>query len=69
MAQEHPALPLGVKLLPGLKMHRLQAGEREANGWYMAQSTEGHFRSLENLDLRPRDKAKAKEPPERELSG
>lgn len=29
---------------PGLKVHRSQAGEPGRDGWYLAESTEGHFR-------------------------
>jgi hypothetical protein len=44
MAQEPAKLPPGVKLPPGMTMHRLQAGKPDKDGWYVARSTEGHFR-------------------------
>ncbi len=34
---------LGQTLPPGMKMHRLQAGEPDASGWMVAASTEGGF--------------------------
>lgn len=37
------AIASAVELPEGVKMHRLQAGTRDKDGWYEAKSTEGHF--------------------------
>lgn len=38
------AIPaFGQSLPPGMTMHRLQAGEPDASGWMLAESTEGGF--------------------------
>jgi hypothetical protein len=38
------AIPASAQALPpGMKMHRVQAGEADASGWMLAESTEGGF--------------------------
>src|SRR5882757_400736 len=38
------AIPASAQTLPpGMKMHRIQAGEADASGWILAESTEGGF--------------------------